>query len=475
MFFFPPSKASVTAGILLIGLAMGLPTRTAAIADQEPTRPRPNILIIFTDDQGVNDVGCYGSEIPTPHIDSLAKQGIKLNQFYAASSICTPSRFGLLTGRYAQRSQDRLTGALMFLEQRDAQRGIREHERMFVRDLQQAGYQTHLVGKWHLGHGDKAFWPTEHGFDSFFGHTGGCVDFFTCQYANKPDWYRGRDLFETSGYATDVITDEALSRLDQLSDSDQPWFMHLAYNAPHFGKGWDEDKQSPVNIMQPKPEDLKQVQAIKDPLRRSFSAKVVGMDKSIGLVLDKLNSLGMDQQTLVIFMTDHGGDAKYGGSNEPLRGGKATLFEGGIRVPCIVRWPGKVTPGSENSFPSYFPDWFPTMTELAGAKLPKQQLDGVSLVSLLEGKSTQRSKPLIWNFNGYGGQVAIRDGKWKAIRKSLLRKTPGPWQLYDLQADPAEANDLAKDHPEIVKRLETAFVNDRSVEPDFPMPVYDNK
>lgn len=452
MFSFPLSKASVTAGVVLIGLAMGLPTHTAAIVDQEPTRPRPNILIIFTDDQGVNDVGCYGSEIPTPNIDSLAKQGIKLNQFYAASSICTPSRFGLLTGRYAQRSQDRLTGALMFLEQRDAKRGIREHERMFVRDLQQAGYQTHLVGKWHLGHGDKAFWPTEHGFDSFFGHTGGCVDFFTCQYANKPDWYRGRDLVETSGYATDVITVEALSRLDQLSGSDQPWFMHLAYNAPHFGKGWDEDKQSPVNVMQPKPEDLKQVQGIKDPLRRSFAAKVVGMDKSIGLVLDKLNSLGMDQQTLVIFMTDHGGDAKYGGSNEPLRGGKATLFEGGIRVPCLVRFPGTIQPGTQSDAIASALDWYPTIAALAQLTPPKN-LDGQSLLPVLTGKRQTKHRPIVW---ATGAHESLGRKAWAAVRAEQWKWVRPPQQdavLFDLASDPAEQTNVAAQHPELMKRM----------------------
>ncbi|QDT62080.1 Arylsulfatase [Stieleria bergensis] len=448
------SKASLMCGFALICLLTRTLALPAATAAQQPLKHRPNILIIFTDDQGVNDVGCYGSEIPTPNIDSLAKQGIQLNQFYAASSICTPSRFGLLTGRYAQRSQDRLTGALMFLEQRDLQRGIRQHERMFVKDLQQAGYQTHLVGKWHLGHGDKKFWPTEHGFDSFFGHTGGCVDFFTCQYANKPDWYRGRDLVKTTGYATDVITDEALNRLDQLSVSDRPWLMHLAYNAPHFGKGWDEATQSAVNIMQPKPADLKQVQSINDPLRRAFAAKVVGMDKSIGLVLKKLNSTGMDQNTFVIFMTDHGGDAKYGGSNKPLRGGKATLFEGGIRVPCLVRFPGVIQPGSHSNAVASALDWYPTLAELTRISVPKT-LDGQSLMPILTGKPVTTHRPIVW---ATGAHESLERKAWAAARIENWKWVRPPQQkamLFDLETDPTEQTNLAAKHPALMKRMRT--------------------
>ena len=159
----------------------------------------PNIVMIFSDDQGYHDVGCYGSEIATPNIDRLAAEGMRFTQFYAASSICTPSRYGLLTGQFSHRSKDGLLSALMFLADADGHRGIRPGELTYASGLQQAGYHTALVGKWHLGHGEEQFWPTRHGFDTFFGHTGGCVDFFTLGYGNRPDWYRGRQLVETNG------------------------------------------------------------------------------------------------------------------------------------------------------------------------------------------------------------------------------------------------------------------------------------
>ncbi len=209
---------------------------STAAANERPAQPLPNIVVIFSDDQGFHDVGCYGSEIKTPHLDQLARQGMRLTQFYAASSICTPSRYGLLTGNYAHRSQDQLLGALMFLEEEDAARGIRSGEATYVSMLNAAGYDTALVGKWHLGHGQQEFWPTEHGFDTFFGHTGGCVDFFTLNYANKPDWYRGRTIVHPDGYATDVITEEAIDVLRQSKRNDKPVYLHIAYNAPHFGK-----------------------------------------------------------------------------------------------------------------------------------------------------------------------------------------------------------------------------------------------
>lgn len=434
---------------------------------QSDQAPRPNILLIFSDDQGVADVGCYGSEIQTPHIDSLARDGMKLNQFYAASSICTPSRFGLLTGRFAQRSHDRLTGALMFLAEEDARRGIRSDEQTFVSQLKSVGYQTHLVGKWHLGHGQHRFWPTEHGFDSFFGHTGGCVDFFTCQYANRSDWYRGRTLVETDAYATDVITDEALHRIEGFasqsnSESAKPWYLHVAYNAPHFGKAWDVETGQPKNIMQPKPSDLERVRHIADPLRRAFAAKVVGMDDGIGRLLDKLDSTGQADETLVIFMTDHGGDPDYGGSNAPLRGGKAALFEGGLKVPCLVRYPGVVSPGSESDALATALDWYPTFVRLAGIDDPPENLDGENILPILSGQTPDRHRPIAWSTGSHAelGRKdwhAVRDGKWKWISSP---ETPN--MLFDLSVDPNETTNLADKHPDVVRRLKQFLATTRT-------------
>jgi len=422
----------------------------------------PNIVMIFTDDQGVNDVGCYGSEIPTPHTDSIAKQGMRFNQFYAASSICTPSRYGLLTGRYAHRSQDQLLGALMFLGDEDAQRGLRPGEQTYTGLLRMAGYETALIGKWHLGHGQPMFWPTEHGFDSFFGHTAGCVDFFTLCYGREPDWYRGRELVKAEGYATDVITEEAIGLLrrhaSRSGEDGKPLYLHLSYNAPHFGKGWDDAKQTTENVMQPKPEDLRKVSGISDPLRRAFAAKVIGLDESIGRLLHELDELSMTENTIVIFMTDHGGDPVYGGSNLPLRGVKATLFEGGLRVPCMVRWPGKIAANSHSDEVTCAIDWFPTFCDLVGIDKSPYQLDGQSMLPILmpEASPTDRKsspRTLVWRTGAHAelerqSWYAVREGDWKWV------KPPDePEMLFDLSSDPFETRNLAEEHPAVAKRL----------------------
>ncbi|MCA9191906.1 MAG: sulfatase-like hydrolase/transferase [Planctomycetales bacterium] len=425
-----------------------------------PTDARPNILVIFTDDQGWHDVGCYGSEIPTPSIDRLAKEGMRFTQFYAASSICTPSRFGLLTGQNPTRSQDELLEALMFLSPSDARRGLRAGERTYVQLLQQDGYRTALVGKWHLGHGEEEFWPTEHGFDSFFGHTAGCVDFFTLHYGSQPDWYRGRELVSPEQYATDAITNEAMSFLQQQSSSDQPFYLHVAFNAPHYGKAEDPKTGKAINVMQPKPEDLAKVGSyIGDTLRREFAATVMGMDESIGKLLDVLDDTKLAQNTLVFFMTDHGGDPNFGGSNLPLRGTKATLFEGGIRVPCIIRWPKRIRANSINDSICWAMDMYPTFCEAAGVDFSndQQRLDGVSLWPNIDSGLELSERLLWWQTGkheelGRNAWLAARHGKWKLVQ------SPGNSpMLFDLSVDPNETSDLSDKFDYLVTEITKAI------------------
>ncbi|MCM8533957.1 MAG: sulfatase-like hydrolase/transferase, partial [Lentisphaeraceae bacterium] len=304
---------------------------------------RPNILLIFTDDQGMNDLSCFGSEIATPNIDSIAGDGVRFTSWYAGSSICTPSRFSLLTGKYPSRSQDRLLGPLMFLEEQDKKRGIKKSETTIASVLGENGYDTALIGKWHLGHGDKEALPGSHGFQKFIGHTGGCIDYFTMRYGIQQDWYKDFEHNDTVGYATDVITDEAVDYISENRES--PFFLFLSYNAPHFGKGWDVGRQQVINFMQAKDSDLKEFQHIEDPIRRQFAAMVKSLDDGVGRVLESLKENGLDENTLVVFMSDNGGDYKYGGSNRPYRGQKATLYEGGIRVPCVLKFPSTVKSG----------------------------------------------------------------------------------------------------------------------------------
>lgn len=418
--------------LLLIG--SGFPLAAQA-------QPAPNILVIFTDDQGYKDVGCYGSEFPTPNMDRLASEGMKFTNFYAASAICTPSRFGFLTGRNPSRSQDRLLSALMFEDKSHAKLGIHDSETTLPQVLKKVGYQTALIGKWHLGHGDSAFSPLQHGFDYSYGHTAGCVDYFTMDYGNTPDWYRNDVPIDETGYATDLISKETISYLDKR-DSKKPFFLFLAYNAPHFGKGWDDGNDKSINLLQPHPRDLERVKHIKDPSRRKYAAMVVALDDGIGKVLDYLDQGDLAGNTLVIFMSDHGGDPNFGGSNGPLREGKATLFEGGIKVPCIVRWPGKVKANVENSSLSWALDWFPTLASITGANTKEVLLDGQDISKILTDGTVPAEREMYWELGSHaelerGHWVAYRKGNWKYVN------TPkdGEW-LFNLASDPLESNNL---------------------------------
>ena len=404
---------------------------------------RPNIILIFSDDQGVNDVGCYGSEIPTPHIDRIAREGIKFNQWYSASAICTPSRFGLLTGRNPSRSRHQLLSALMFMADEHRAAGIQPGETTIAQVLGESGYHTGLIGKWHLGHGDKSLLPTRHGFDRFIGHTGGCIDFFTMTYGIIPDWYHQEEIVRENGYATELITEEAIRFLRERRRQEAPFFLYLAYNAPHFGKGWSPKDKAPVNIMQARSQDLKRVDGIDDKIRREFAAMTLALDDGVGRVLNALDVNGQADNTLIIFLTDHGGDPTYGGSNLPLRGNKATLFEGGIKVPCVMRWPGKIKAGSESDAMACSTDLFPTFAKLAHAPVKGLPLDGRNLAPVLFEGVRWRDRTLFWELGAHAELkrqpwTAVRQGDWKYLQ------TPADGEyLFNLAVDPNEKNNLA--------------------------------
>ncbi len=432
-----------------------LTTGVASVAaEQKQQNSPPNIVLIFSDDQGVNDVGCYGSEIPTPHIDRIAQQGIRFTSWYSASSICTPSRYGLLTGRNPCRSQDQLLSALMFLSEVDAQRGLRDDEQTIAEVLHiESGYTTALMGKWHLGHGQPSFLPFNHGFNLFKGHTGGCIDYFTMTYGIQNDWYEGATHVPKNGYATELITDEAVEFLESQQNAQKPFFLYLPYNAPHFGKGWNPSKSETVNIMQAQAKDLQRVDFITDKIRREFAAMVVSLDDGVGRVTQALDKLGLAENTLLIFLTDHGGDPVYGGSNKPLRGDKATLFEGGLKVPCVMQFPGKIKPGTTSSSVVSSLDLFPTFAGLAGADIGSAQPDGRDLTSHLFMRADVPDRELFWQT---GQHAELNRGTWTALRKDDFKYVgmpDGSEYLFDLSTDPNEQGNLAESQPERLRRM----------------------
>jgi arylsulfatase len=298
--------------------------------------------------------------------------------------------------------------------------------------------------------------------------------------------------YRAENYAPDLILKEALKFVDK--NKSKPFFLYLPFVEPHvamqppqewldrYPKQWDEEngvyRGQNGYLPHPRP-------------RAAYASMISDLDEHVGTVLDRLEKHGLTENTIVIFTSDngptHGGrdpNCHTGGaactffnSNAGLKGYKGSCYEGGIRIPCVVRWPGKTKPETVCDMPSYFPDWFPTLTEIAGAKTPEnQQLDGINLTGVIQGKPVpQRNEPMIWDFAGYSGIVAIRDGKWKAVRTKVNRKNnPGDWELYDLDADRNETTNLAAQQPEVVGRLEKAFIETRTIEPDFPLPLYDS-
>jgi len=248
-------------------------------------------------------------------------------------------------------------------------------------------------------------------------------------------------LLDESGYATDLITDEVEGYLENRS-KDKPFFLFIPYNAPHFGKGWNDGRNEPVNIMQPHPDDLARVKWIKDPTRRKYAAKVLNLDDNVGRVLKTIDDAGMRESTIVIFMTDHGGDPNYGGDNTPFRDGKATLFEGGIRVPCLVRWPGVIDAGSETDAVTWAIDWFPTLCSLADVDATPFKLDGMDLTPVLQDESAASDRILFWELGAHaelerGNWLALRQGDWKYVSSP----SDGEW-LFNLNSDPYEKSNL---------------------------------
>ncbi len=471
---------------------------------------RPNIVFIMADDLGYGETGCYGQQkIQTPNIDRLAKEGLRLTQHFSGAPTCAPSRCVLLTGQNLAHAEIRGNRDLGIGREFPGQWPITEQIVTIAEVMQQAGYRTGGFGKWGLGPTDSTGSPNRQGFDRFFG--------YNCQ-RNAHSYYppfldddegqlainvnpvpghkkqlegdvRAED-YRAEVYAPDKILEEALKFID--ANQREPFFLYLPFVEPHVAMHPPEEwiDRYPVEWDQANGVYRGQNGYLPHPRpRAAYAAMISDLDEHVGTIVERLEKLGLLENTIIVFTSDngptHGGQDNafhVGGagvdffeSTGGLRGFKGSCYEGGIRVPCIVRWPGKVAKSSENSEPSYFADWFPTLTAIAGGKLPVgQHLDGIDLNSvLLGGKLPERIEPMIWDFGEYGGIVAIRDGDFKAIRRNVNQKNPEPWELYNLATDSGEKQDLAKENPERVQKMEAVYISHRTVEPDFPNLLYD--
>ena len=394
----------------------------------------PNIVLILSDDQGWNDVSLYGGEIPTPHIDSIGLNGIQFTRFYVAAPVCTPSRYGLLTGRYPCRAPQPFWSPLM--PGQDDEIKLPEGEKTMADELQERGYATALIGKWHLGHGDPEFGPNEHGFDYFYGFLPGCIDFYTHSYRSDPALYRNKELMDAEGWATDLFTDAAIQFIE--AHREKPFFLYLAYNAPHYGKC------TAGNLLQ-SPPGYADLQATAKDDRNVYAAMVKNMDENIGRLLGKLRDWQLTNNTLVIFLSDNGGSYAYGGNNMPLLGEKGTLWEGGIRVPCVMQWPARIEPDQVLDQPCCAIDVLPTLLALIGGPGPSRVIDGVDLSDVILYNASAPSRHLYFL---YKRQKAIINGDWKYVRDVTDKE-----YLFNLAEDPGEQKNVAAPLPQATIRL----------------------
>ncbi|MEY5012334.1 MAG: hypothetical protein RLZ22_853 [Verrucomicrobiota bacterium] len=393
-------------------------------------RSRPNIIWIMADDLGYGDLGCYGcKDIPTPHIDSIASNGIKCTNFYAAASSCTPSRASILSGRYPEAVG--MTKVLM------GKGGMSSSVVTLPEVLKSSGYATGLIGKWHLGYTGTSL-PNNQGFDDFYGHRGGKIDFFN----HKDDAQKERgnpmgkhDFFENEheifpqGYSTELFTKRAIGFLEQHKD--QPFFLFLAYNAPHYAR--KGVLQAPEPYVRKFAKDKN-----KPTMRELYAAMVSCMDDGVGEVLACLKRNEMEKNTIVIFVSDNGADPEHGGSNTPLSGGKKSTREGGLRVPMLAQWPGHLVSGTTSKEILHMIDFFPTMLSVAGAEKPQGlKLDGCDALECLKGVSKIPERALLF------GSQTVRMGKWKLSDS----------KLYDLDEDPQETRDLSAEQPDVFTKL----------------------
>lgn len=397
----------------------------------------PNVVILYSDDAGYADFGFQpicAEDIKelTPNIDSIARDGVRLTNAYMSGCVCSPSRAGLMTSRYQGRFgyDNNLPPG--------TRSGLDLNETFGVKRLKEFGYTTGLVGKWHLGY-PAAYHPNERGFDWFYGLLQGSRKYYPIENVSPHRVIlENQDPTPEEGYVTDRFGDAAVRFIEENKDG--PFFLFVSFTAPH----------SPN---QPNEKDLDRIRHIENKRRRNYAGLVVSLDDNVGKILKALKEQGIEDNTLVIFTNDNGGQTATGANNGELKGKKGTLWEGGIRVPWAMKWPAVIQPESVIDDPVISLDILPTVVEASGNKIEEQwRLDGRSFLALLTGESTSLSaRTLYWRQHGERGNIALRDGNWKLIHN---RATPDARpQLFDLSADVGEANDLADRHPEVIDRL----------------------
>jgi len=457
---------------------MGIAAAASAVPSLLPTRaaakPRPNIILIVTDDLGYIDLGCYGQKkILTPNIDKLAEQGTRFTQCYAGSTVCAPSRCSLMTGMHNghNRIRDNLPHNIW----------LRPDDVTVAEVLRQAGYKTGAIGKWALG--DPGSWglPNYQGFDYWYGHlkqdlaiyyypthlweNDSIVMLQDLVMVNDVGKMKGNRAGKRVKYTHDLFTEKAVSFIEEHRED--PFFLYLAYTLPHFS---DYPADSPDHYMVPSDEPY--TDRDWPQIAKNYAAMITRMDRDVGRIMELIKKLGIDENTIVFFTSDNGAylgaapPREFFDSNGPLRGGKRDLYEGGIRIPMIARWPGKVPAAKVSDQIWAFWDFLPTAAELAGLPAPKD-IDGISMLPALVGGPQKNHDYLYWDYGHVRKtyKQAVRMGDWKGVRNGAA----APVELYNLKDDLGEATDVASKHPQVAAQIEQIMKTAPADSEDYPI------
>lgn len=423
---------------------------------------KPNVIVIMTDDQGYGDLSCMGSEdFVTPHLDALAEGGARFSCMYAASPVCSPSRASLLTGRYPGNA-----GVRSILAGHRRASGLMPDTPSLATALQKEGYHTALIGKWHLGLQHQCR-PNQNGFDYFYGFLAGCIDYYSHIFYwgmadGKTDpthdlWENEQEVYQNGQYFTDLLTEKSVSYIREKAREKDPFFLYLAYNAPHY----------PMHA----PQKYMDRFAHLAPDRQVMCAMISAVDDGVGQVVDELARNGILENTIIYFQSDNGPsresrnfldgrqDPYYGGTAGGFKGHKFSLFEGGIRVPALISWPGQIPPGQVIDQPVAAMDLFPTLIQAAGGDTACYQLDGKDILPLLCQGGPSPHEAIFWEMDG---QTAVRKGDYKLVLNGYLVEGQAAEDavfLSNLTQDPAESQNLAGQLPELTQEL-TALAQD---------------
>jgi arylsulfatase A len=472
----------VTAAAAAVAVTTAPAERTAA---QRADAGRPNIIFVLADDLGYGELGSYGQRrIRTPRLDRMAAEGMRFTQFYSGSTVCAPSRGALLTGRHTGHAHVRDNHELGgFLDEEErGQLPLPPDHPTLARWLRARGYTTAVVGKWGLGGPASSGVPTKQGFDLFFGYldqkqahnyypthlwrNGASYPLRNTYFSphqqleGDPNDPKSYEKYRGVDYAIDVMTREAVEWL--LANRSKPFFLYFAPTIPHVALQVPEAALKEYAGAFPETPYVgdKRYLPQRTP-RAAYAAMITYLDAQVGRILDTLKEIGVDERTLVIFSSDNGATFDVGGaptqffeSNAPLRGHKTNLYEGGIRVPMIARWPRRIRAGTTSDHIAANWDMWATFAELTGGD-PPDGTDGISIAPTLLGRSSQRRHDaLYWEFHSQGSSQAVRMGRWKGIRTNIAKQPDAPIELYDLERDVRETTNVAAANPDIVRRLE---------------------